>query len=136
MWTDILKTKLTLHEGRKNKIYTDTVGKVTCGIGHNLSDKGVSDAVIDLLYQEDVADAIADVKKLIPAFDSLSDNRKIALTDFSFQLGYFKMSQFTNSIALLNSGKFSDAADNMLQSLWAKQVPSRAKEVTDMIRNG
>jgi GH24 family phage-related lysozyme (muramidase) len=136
MWTDILKTKLTLHEGRKNKIYTDTVGNVTCGIGHNLSDKGVSDAVIDLLYQEDVADAIADVKKLIPAFDSLSDNRKIALTDFSFQLGYFKMSQFTNSIALLNSGKFSDAADNMLQSLWAKQVPSRAKEVTDMIRNG
>jgi GH24 family phage-related lysozyme (muramidase) len=136
MWTDILKTKLTLHEGRKNKIYTDTVGKVTCGIGHNLSDNGVSDAVIDLLYQEDVADAIADVKKLIPAFDSLSDNRKIALTDFCFQLGYFKMSQFTNSIALLNSGKFSDAADNMLQSLWAKQVPSRAKEVTDMIRNG
>ena len=39
-----LKAELMRDEGRKYRIYTDTVGKVSGGIGRNLTDKGVLDS--------------------------------------------------------------------------------------------
>ena len=38
-----LKAELTLDEGRRSRIYVDTVGKVSGGIGRNLTDKGFRD---------------------------------------------------------------------------------------------
>jgi lysozyme len=136
MWQEQLQKQLAVHEGKTNKIYTDTVGKVTCGVGHNLSDKGVSDAVVALMLEEDIADAIEDVKKLVPGFEKLSDNRKVALTDMCFNLGYTRMAGFKNTLRFINSGQFDKAADNMLQSLWARQVKGRAIKLANMVRNG
>ncbi len=70
-----------------------------------------------------------------PNFKNFSHNRKVALTDFLFQLGYDRASKFVRSIHLINIGAWEEAADNMLKSLWAKQTPNRAKRVTELLRD-
>lgn len=52
----LLKQELSFDEGRKNRIYTDTVGKVSGGIGRNLTDKGFRESEVDLMYQNDIAE--------------------------------------------------------------------------------
>ena len=67
-----LREVLTDHEGIKYKPYKCTAGKLTIGIGHNLDDRGVSPAVVDLMYEEDVTEVVADLKVI---FTNLDDPR-------------------------------------------------------------
>ena len=136
------------NEGRKYKVYKCTGGANTIGVGHNIDAKGlpadiekylrkngkILDEHIDRLYIIDEGHAVADCKKLFPDFKNFSHNRKIALKDFLFQLGYDRASKFVRSIHLINTNQWEEAADNMLKSLWAKQTPNRAKRVTDLLR--
>ena len=46
--------QLRLHEGVEHKPYTDTVGKLTIGVGRNLDDRGLSDDEIDYILANDI----------------------------------------------------------------------------------
>ena len=35
----------------------------------------------------------------------------------------------------MQEGDWEEAADEMLDSLWARQTPNRAKELSDIVRN-
>jgi GH24 family phage-related lysozyme (muramidase) len=138
------------NEGKRYQVYKCTAGKNTIGIGWNidanplpsdiakyLKENGhILDEHIDWLFAISINRAISDCRKLFPTYDSFSPNRKIALADFVFQLGFTGASKFKNSIAAINAGKWQEAANRMLKSDWAKQVPNRAKKVTDLIRIG
>ncbi len=141
---------ITKHEGRRKKPYKCTAGKNTIGVGWNFDDNPlpphianylknygeITDEMIDLLLQMSIARADADCRVLFPDFDNFSENRKMALTDFVFQLGLVRASKFVNSIHMINTGQWEEAAQNMLASKWAEQVPKRATEVTNLIERG
>ena len=141
---------ITKHEGIKNKSYKCPAGKTTIGVGHNIDAKGlpkdiadylkkngqIIDEMIDRLLIIDIGHAVSDCKKLFPDFDRFTPNRKMALTDFLFQLGYERARKFVHSIAAINTGRWEDAAKEMLDSSWAKQTPNRAQEVTELIEEG
>lgn len=59
-----------------------------------------------------------------------------ALVNMSFQLGVDGLLGFKNSLALMEEGKYTFAADNMLKSKWAEQTPGRAKRIAAQIRTG
>ncbi len=138
------------HEGRKKKPYRCTAGKRTIGVGYNyddntlppdiaayLKDNGqVTDEMIDRLLEITVRQAVADCHVLFPEFDSFSDNRRMALTDFVFQLGFKRARGFSKSIAAVNTGRWFDAAREMEKSSWFYQVPKRAAEIINMIEEG
>jgi lysozyme len=141
---------ISLNEGRKNKPYKCSANATSIGIGHNIdanplpkdiaaylkANGRILDEHIDRLFAIDEGHAVSDCKKLFPNFSKFSHNRKIALTDFLFQLGYTKASRFVKSVHLINIGAWEEAAENMLKSLWAVQTKNRAKRVTDLIKNG
>jgi lysozyme len=138
------------HEGRRKKPYKCPAGKMTVGVGYNFDDNPlpphiaqylkkhgqITDAMIDDLLQCSISIAEDDCHDLFPDFDNFTENRKMALTDFVFQLGKTKASRFVNSIAMINTGRWEEAAANMLKSTWAQQVKKRAAEVTDLIEAG
>lgn len=146
----ILRDMLERHEGKRNKPYRCTAGKLTIGIGHNidanslpnemqdfLNENGfITDEMIDELLDEDVAVATAYCEKLYPLFDTFSDNRQMALIDFIFNVGYGTAKTFVNTNKAINDERWEDAADNFEKSLWYKQVKGRAKEIVEMIRYG
>jgi len=138
------------HEGRRKKPYKCPAGKLTIGVGHNmdanplppdiqqyLAQHGyITDEMIDRLLNTDIRHAVADCQVIFPAFNTFSDNRRMALIDFVFQLGFTGARRFTRSVNAINAEKWDDAARYMGESLWARQTPSRAKEVIDLIREG
>lgn len=134
---DKLKVSLTSHEGYRNKPYTDTSGKITIGVGRNLTDNGVSDNEIQLLLSNDIAVSIQECENQT-WWSSISgdDVRSRAIIEMVFNIGIGGLLGFHQAIAALTAGDFSTAADQFMQSKWANQVGQRAVILTEMIRTG
>ena len=133
---DLLRQELERDEGRRNRIYKDTAGKITGGVGRNFDDVGLHDDEIDLMLTNDINQAIHDLDKYLPWWKTLSDVRQRALINCAFNLGIFGLLRFRNTLQFLKDGKYPEAASEILNSLWARQVGARAVRIADMIRNG
>lgn len=125
---------LTLHEGKRLKPYLCTAKKTTIGIGRNLTDKGLSEAEISFLFQNDLAECRADLRKYLPWTTKLSEVRRAVLTDMRFNLGLDGLLAFKMTLESIRVGDYELAAQQMLQSKWAKQVKSRATRLSEMMR--
>ena len=130
-----LQQMLLRHEGKRNKPYTDSVGKLTIGIGRNLDDKGLSDDEIFHLLNNDIADAIEDVRHCFSCYDQISEARKMVLVSMAFNLGRTRLAKFVRFIGAVHLGRWEEAAEEMLQSLWAKQTGQRAVTLATMMRD-
>lgn len=130
-----LKTLLIGHEGKENLPYTDTVGKLTIGIGYNLTDRGLPDEWINNQFKEDVNFFYAQLCKDYTWFQKLDENRQMALIDMCF-MGYKRFQGFVHMLRFIAIGYFENAAQEMLKSLWASQVKKRAQDLAEIIRTG
>jgi len=131
----ILVARLTRTEGRKNKLYVDTVGKITGGVGHDFTDKGLPNEVIDLLLKLDILEAYNDAAT-IRVFPNLDPIRQTVLIDMVFNMGLDSVKAFVNTLHYIELGRFDEAANQMLQSKWAQEVGNRAIELAEIMRTG
>ena len=128
--------QLKRHEGLKLKPYKCTADKLTIGIGRNLEDVGISEQEAKMLLLNDIERAGHLLKDKFPWTMELDEVRFAALINFTFNVGIGTASKFVNAMALLKAGNYDTAADEFLDSRWAKQVGQRATEVTEQIRTG
>lgn len=135
MNTAALTKQLILHEGLRLFPYRDAVGKLTIGVGRNLTDRGLSKDEAYYLLQNDVADCVADCRSF-PWFDGLNDVRQRVIVDLRFNLGPKGLRTFKNTLALIARGEYAKAAANMLKSKWALQVGQRAMRLAKMMETG
>lgn len=133
---DRLKTQLRVDEGVRNKPYTDTVGKLTIGVGHNLTDKGISDKIVDLLLDDDIDEVIAQADHLFPWWKGMSDVRQEAFLNWLFNVGIGKAQLFVNTLKAFKDSRWADAAQGLQDSLWYQQVGKRAQRIVDAVRQG
>lgn len=131
-----LERTLTTDEGCKQKPYRDTVGKLTIGVGRNLDDRGLSADEIQLLLRNDIAIATRGARQLVPTFDALSDARQEVLVNMAFNLGLPRLSGFKRFLAALAEGDFDQAAEEMLDSKWARQVGYRSIRLARVMEKG
>lgn len=150
---DDIKAFITKHEGYRNKVYRDSLGIPTVGIGLNLlrpdakiilsragldyndvlnGNATLTDDQVKTVFQLCLKIAYADVKKYIPNYDSLPKNIKLGLIDLSFNLGYNRLSKFAKTRELIIKGDYKGAANELLNSKWATQVGNRAKNIVSL----
>jgi len=132
---DNLLESIKHHEGFVDHVYDDSLGIPTIGYGF---------AIKDLVLEEDLCDEIL-LRKLqilgrsvmgkFPFFDSLPSDCKSVLMEMCYQLGVTGVSKFKKALKAMDDGDWEKAADEMLDSKWAKQTPRRAKEMSDIIRS-
>lgn len=67
---------------------------------------------------------------------SLDDTRKEVLIEMAYQLGVKGLSKFYKMLKALRDMDYDTAADEMLNSLWARQTPQRCKRLSEVMRNG
>lgn len=134
-YLEIAHEQIRRDEGIRKKPYTDTVGKLTVGIGRNLSDVGLSDEEVDFLYENDLERAVDEARRLVPTFDILSETRKAVLVNMAFNLGG-KLAGFQKFLAAVSDGRYADAAKEMLNSMWAQQVGMRALRLSQQMESG
>lgn len=133
-----LTKQLEVDEGRRKRIYLDTAQppKWTGGVGRNLTDRGFNDDEIDLMLANDIKLAERDARALVPGFDRLDDVRQEVLVNMAFNLGYSRLSGFKKFLTAVNSSRFAEAADEMEDSKWFKQVGQRGVRLRDAMRTG
>lgn len=143
----ILEPMLLDHEAKRRFPYDDktghpptlpTKGKITIGIGRNLTDKGLSEAEILYLFNNDLREAEEIARSVLgmAEFDKLSVNRQAVLVNMAFNLGRIGLSGFHETLRAIREERYSDAAIRMKASLWAKQVGDRAVALAEMMKNG
>lgn len=132
---ELLFKELLRDEGLKLTAYTDTVGILTIGIGHNLN-VPISEAAAKQIFLDDLDRHRTDLFNALPWVSSLDDVRQRVLVNMAFNLGVPGLLKFANTLELVHTGHYAAAADAMLQSLWARQVKSRALRLAQMMRTG
>jgi lysozyme len=126
---------LIKHEAFRLFPYTDTVGKLTIGVGRNLTDVGITNEEAMLLLTNDIKKAQDQLNIHLPWFSTAPDKVKLVLTDMAFNMGIGGLLQFKNTLELIRTGKYEEASVAMLQSLWAKQVGYRAVEDANLLKS-
>lgn len=110
------------NEGVRNKLYKDSKGKWTVGIGHlvtpqeynRFAGRTLSDSEVLELFNKDIQSKLFLVRQHFGSkFDNYSDNLKIAILD-----GYFRgdLSGSPKARALLKAGDFDGAAREYLNN--------------------
>jgi len=132
----LLEEELIRDEGKRNKVYNDSCGIATIGIGRNLRDRGLSDEEISFLFKNDLLQVEQDCDNALPWWRDLSDARQRVLANMCFNLGLTRLLEFKKFLAALKEHRYRDASLEMLNSKWARQVPKRALRLSKMIMNG
>lgn len=131
-----LSKQLETDEGRKRRLYKDTVGKLTIGVGRNIEDRGLRDDEIDLMLSNDIDEAVGIARALVSNFDKLDDVRQEVVANMALNLGMTRLGGFKQFIAALMRFDFQRAATEMMDSKWYEQVGDRGKRLAYAMREG
>lgn len=135
----ILFKMLKEHEGFVPHAYQDSLGYWTIGYGR-LIDKqkggGISRFEAHELLDNDVRETMRSLDEHLPWWRSLDEARQVAIVDMAFNLGVQGLMGFRNMLMALEQGQWQMAAQEALNSLWAKQVGQRANEIAKILVDG
>ena len=119
----------------KRQVYKCTEGYDTIGYGFAIKDLELDEDVAELILMRKIQKLL---ERIIIAFQWFEDSPqevKFVVSNMCYQLGLRGFSKFKKTIYLLETGQYEEASIEMLDSLWAKQTPNRAKELSETLRN-
>lgn len=129
-----LREDIIEDEGLRTKPYTDTVGKLTIGVGRNLDDVGISRREALMLLDNDLAWVFDDLDRNLPWWRRMPEPAQRALANMALNLGYPRLSAFRNMLSALQAMDYETAAEECLDSKWARQVGDRSKRIAALYR--
>ncbi len=140
-----LKDEIKSDEGIVNEIYLDHLGFPTFGVGHLIRETdpeygwevgtAVSDERVNQCLDEDLQTAIGECHVVFPDFDELPEEAQLVIANMMFNLGRPKLNKFRNFIAAVEARQWNEAANQMVDSLWYRQVTARAERLVRRIRS-
>lgn len=131
-----LEDQLIDHEGLELKPYQCTADKLTIGVGRNIEDRGITEDEARYLLKNDikiVEDELLEKKPVVVGLDAV---RQRVLVDMGFNLGIPTLLKFQNMWAAIEEEDFERAADEAMDSRWAKQVGRRAERLCQAMATG
>lgn len=130
---DRLVDQLLRHEGLKLQPYRCSEGKLTIGVGRNLDDNGITEKEAVFMLENDLAWCMGECHKNFTWFNKADPLIKEAVMNLVFNMGITRFLGFKKTIAFLEAGKYELAGTELLNSLYAEQVPKRAQEIANQI---
>ncbi len=138
-----MRKQYSLDEGHKNEVYLDYLGNKTFGIGHLVTREDaeffqpigteVSPYRINEAFVCDIAESIAESKKLYPFWDELPVQAQEVLINMSFNIGRTKLRKFTEFNKAVAEQNWQAAAIEGRNSLWYTQVGDRAERLMERL---
>lgn len=132
--------QLKRDEGTVYHVYKDSKGFWTIGTGILVDERrggGLLPEENEFILANRIKLKRAELIRRIPWMTGLDEVRFAAFLNMAFQMGVDGLLGFKKSLLLASVGKFSQAADEMLDSKWAKEdSPSRAKRVAKQVETG
>jgi len=149
-------THIITEEGYEPRVYKDTKGKKTVGIGFNMEQNGarefwkkagisenfdrvasgkqeLSEASAQKLFQFKHERAAKIAPTLVSNFSKLGENQQAALESMVYQLGPKGTKDFKNTLSALSRNNPEAVMYGVMRSSWANQTPARAKRTALML---
>ena len=120
------------HEGFRSFQYIDIRGFSTIGYGTKLP---LTKEEAEILLKHRLNKKIRELIQKEPFYLKLPKKAQAVIADMAYQLGVGGVLGFKKMWEALKKRDYKKAADEMLDSVWAKQTPNRAKELANIIRN-
>lgn len=134
-----LTAQLRRDESEVLHAYPDSEGFWTLGVGRLIDARkggGISAAESAYLLANDIQECLDDLDRRLPWYRQLDVARQGVLVNMSFQLGIDGLCAFKNSLGHIQARRWQQAHDALLDSLWAKQTPERAKRLATQMLTG
>ena len=122
------------NEGYVKVVYKDSLGIDTIGYGFAIKDLELDEDICDEILLKKLKDLDKKVNKKFGWFVYMPPNIKDVVMEMCYQLGVTGFSKFRKTIAFLQDKQWQEASVEMLDSLWAKQTPNRAKALSDIVK--
>ena len=139
-----LREQLEVDEGCEYKIYNDHLGYATFGIGHLVKkfdpEQGqslgtpVSSERVAEAFESDIQSVLRDCDILYSDFDDLPEEAQQVIANMMFNLGRPRLSKFAGMKRGVDARDWNQAADEMVDSNWYRQVTNRADRLVERIR--
>ena len=139
---------LNFEEGYSEKPYYCSEGYPTIATGKRIGPKGAplsnyqftaSKQLAAVWLSEELQQKVADMSahaNITAAMAACNDARKAILISMAYQMGADGLAKFNNTLKAVAEQRWSDAANGMLNSSWAKQTPNRAKRHAKQMLTG
>jgi lysozyme len=123
-------------EGWRSHAYRDSVGVWTVGFGTNLQEIEIDVSLGEQWLLEAIGRSTDECRRAFPWFTTLTDSRQAVLVEMTYNLGLPGLLKFHRMLIAVMADHFDAAADEMLESLWARQVGQRAVRLAQQMREG
>ena len=133
---ETLVERLIKHEGLRLKPYRCTVGKLTIGVGRNLDDRGISEEEAMMMLQNDILACRKECYSSFFWFGEMDEARQEVILEMCFNLGIARLKGFKKMLKACELKNYTLASQEMLTSLWARQVGQRAKTLAKIMEKG
>lgn len=140
-----LRLELEADEGCKYEVYLDHLGLPTFGIGHLVTENDeehgcevgteVSEERVAEVFEQDIQITLDECQRLYEDFDDLPEEVQLIIANMMFNMGRPRLSQFKGMKAGVDARDWNQAADEMVDSKWYRQVTNRADRLVTRMRN-
>lgn len=125
--------EMRLNNGR-HKLYKCPAGKYTLGYGYNVEDNGLPEDMAQELLRRELDASQSILEANVDEWDKLSHARKSVLIDMCYNMGWPTLSKFKNMFAAIKAEDFEEAAIQMMDSRWYRQVKVRGVKLVQAMR--
>jgi len=148
-----LVDRIAEHEGFKSKPYIDplvaknpekygvsaadmniiknNLSKLKLTFGHGFT--YITEAESKLVLASRLKSVAKELDSKLPGFTKLHYDIQQMLTEMAYQLGVAGLLKFKHMLAAIKNQEWCEAYKEGLNSLWARQTPSRAKDVLEIL---
>ena len=140
----VLREQLEIDEGRVDALYNDHLGYATFGVGHLVLESDpeygseigtpVSESRVIEAFEQDCENVLRDCDILYEDFDDLPEEAQQVIANMMFNMGRPRLSKFKGMKRGVDSRNWNEAADEMVDSGWYRQVTNRADRLVKRIR--
>ena len=133
-----ISEQLQRDEGLRLTAYADSRGYSTIGYGHRVFGplSTITQAEANVLLTTDIASAERAITKELPWAMALPDVYKGVIINLTFNMGMDGLLEFRHFLSLMQAGRYSDAAYELLRSKWATEVGERAHRLFEQLQDG
>jgi lysozyme len=86
----------------------------------------------DKVFEEDFAKAVKNCSKLLNT-GAVHPVAFGIVVEMIYQIGHAGVAKFKKTLSLINQGDYKGASEEMLDSKWARQTPSRAQSLSTLM---
>ena len=112
------------------------MGSITIGYGRNLEANPITPTEAHEWLHRQVQILHTQITAGFPPFTLLDEARQYVLIDIAYNVGVAGLLAFRKMLAHVKDFRYDLAADEMLASRWASQVPTRAQHLAQIMRTG